>query len=246
MFRFRRRRRAVETLRFPLPVPARIAIIDAEFHLGTNMQAFGSGDVTRLLDYAPEALVLPLDYALTLARSKTRLPSVRIAIVVLSSVDLSGSGPLTAHHRDLLWNTFGLPVFEQLRGRDGRVIARECEVHDGMHFDAKAVIEVPPGLSGQHRPGALRLRFRNTAPALSLRPQIARCGGLKRLPLHRQRHRIAAAKTQRRNSTMNVAANHLINQRHQYPGPARANRMANCHRAAVDVDAIHTRAPVHE
>ena len=51
------------------------------------------------------------------------------AIVVLTSLE---DLPIT--HRDLLWRAFGVPVFEQLLGSDGAVIASECEVHDGLHL----------------------------------------------------------------------------------------------------------------
>jgi hypothetical protein len=128
-----------ETLRFPLPVPARLAVVDADFHLATNMKAFAVHDIRGLADYAPEALALPLGSALALADQKLHgrldLPSLKLAIVVFSSLDLNAAGPLGGHHRDLLWKAFGLPVFEQLRGWDGRVFARECEVHDGLHFE---------------------------------------------------------------------------------------------------------------
>ena len=79
-------------------------------------------------------MALPLDVALSFADRKLRglfeLPSLRLAIVIFSSTRLE------MHHRDLLWKAFGLPVFEQLRGADGRVVARECEVHNGLHLDA--------------------------------------------------------------------------------------------------------------
>jgi len=65
------------------------------------------------------------------------LPSLTIAIVVLTSL---ADSPLAGHHRDLLWRAFGVPVFEQLRGWDGAVIAKECEVHDGLHIDELAAI----------------------------------------------------------------------------------------------------------
>jgi len=127
-----------ETLRFPLPVPARLAIIDAQFHLAAHMRAFDSLDIHGLVHYAPDAMALPVDTALSIADRKLRglldLPSLKLAIVVFSSVDLLGA--FETHHRDLLWKVFGLPVFEQLRGATGEVIARECEVHDGLHLDA--------------------------------------------------------------------------------------------------------------
>lgn len=132
-----------ETLRFPLPVPSRLALIDAEFHLTAYMRAFHSSDLRGLVSYAPEAVALPLDTALSLADRKLRglleLPSLKLAVVVFSSAGVHGA--FESHHRDLLWKAFGLPVFEQLRGSNGRVIARECEVHNGLHLEMGA--EVP-------------------------------------------------------------------------------------------------------
>jgi hypothetical protein len=85
-------------------------------------------------------LVLPLGLALSFADQKGRgllhLPSLNTAISVLTSLC---DAPLEDHHRDLLWHAFGVPVFEQLRGWDGAIIARECEVHDGLHIDNTAV-----------------------------------------------------------------------------------------------------------
>ena len=139
--------RRQETLRFPLPAPSRLALIDADFRLAAHMRAFDSHDVQALGRYAPDAMALPLDAALSLADRKLRglleLPSLKLAIVVFSSIGLQGA--LESHHRDLLWKAFGLPVFEQLRGADGRVIARECEVHDGLHLDA----DVPAGMAAE-------------------------------------------------------------------------------------------------
>jgi hypothetical protein len=65
------------------------------------------------------------------------LPSLSTALVVLTRLDDS---PLADHHRDLLWQAFRVPVFEQVRGWDGTVIARECEVHDGLHVAESSVI----------------------------------------------------------------------------------------------------------
>lgn len=127
---------------FPLPIPARIALLEAGFRPGRNMSVCAVDDLPRC---APEALVLPLGLALSLADRKQRglfdLPSLDTAIVVLTS---SENSPLADPHRDLLWRAFGVPVFEQLRGSDGAVIASECEVHDGLH-----VIEALPDLRGE-------------------------------------------------------------------------------------------------
>ncbi len=88
------------------------------------------------------SLVCSLDLALTLADQKMRghfdLPGPTAALVVLTTVS---DCPIQDHHRDLLWSAFGLPTFEQLRAVGGKVIARECEVHDGLHIVDTA--EVP-------------------------------------------------------------------------------------------------------
>lgn len=116
-------------------MPARTALVDSGLRAGPNMREFTSAEISFLSAWAPAVLVLPLGLALSLADQKRRglfsLPSLNTAIVVLTSVDDS---PLGDHHRDLLWSAFGVPVFEQIRNADGAVIARECEVHDGLHL----------------------------------------------------------------------------------------------------------------
>lgn len=42
--------------------------------------------------------------------------------------------------RDRLWQAFELPVFEQLHGFDGELLASECEAHEGMHLETESAI----------------------------------------------------------------------------------------------------------
>jgi hypothetical protein len=116
-------------------MPARTALVDSGLRGGPNMREFTSAEMSFVRAWAPAMLVLPLGLALSLADQKRRglfgLPSLNTAIVVLTS---TGDSPLGDHHRDLLWSAFGVPIFEQLRGGDGAVVARECEVHDGLHI----------------------------------------------------------------------------------------------------------------
>ncbi len=123
----------------PLPLPARTAALEAGFSPDAKIRAFTSDDIGPLVDYEPEALIVPLLLALALADQR-RKPAVSNWMVVLTS--LSGV-PFEQRHRDQLWRAFEVPVFEQLRGWDGTVIARECEVHDGLHVDENnAILEV--------------------------------------------------------------------------------------------------------
>ena len=121
-------------------MPARVALFDSAFAVDGAIRQFTAFEVGLLADYVPAALVLPFPLALTLASQKQRglldLPALTTAIVVLTSL---GTRMLT-HHRDLLWQAFAVPVFEQLRNEEGVVIARECEVHDGLHLDQQVVL----------------------------------------------------------------------------------------------------------
>ncbi len=40
---------------------------------------------------------------------------------------------LTEYERDVLWQTFQVPVFAMLLDNDGRLAAWECEAQDGLH-----------------------------------------------------------------------------------------------------------------
>jgi len=60
-------------------------------------------------------------------------PSLTHALIVLSR---PGEGRLKEENRDRLWRTFGVPVFEQIIGRSGELLAAECEAHDGLHVES--------------------------------------------------------------------------------------------------------------
>jgi hypothetical protein len=131
----------LQLFRSPLPSSARCALLEGGFLPDRNVREFALADPAGLLSFAPEVLVLPLGVALTLADQKERgllrIPNPSTAIVVLTSL---GDSPLEDHHREVLWRAFRVPIFEQLRGWDGAIIARECEVHDGLHIEETAAI----------------------------------------------------------------------------------------------------------
>jgi hypothetical protein len=66
-----------------------------------------------------------------------------LAVVVFSGMD---AGVLTQQQRDQIWAYYQVPLFEQLVGTDGKVIAMECEVHSGLHISlADAFLECVEG-----------------------------------------------------------------------------------------------------
>lgn len=143
---------AVRRLEFPLSFSGRIAMLEAGFDPESQAREFAATDLRGLEAFAPQSLVAPIKIALELADQKLRgypaLASLDVALVVLTH---AGDPVLDEYHRDLLWRAFGVPVFEQLRDSDGLVIARECEVHDGLHLEAGLHLE-----DGAPLPGALR------------------------------------------------------------------------------------------
>jgi hypothetical protein len=49
-------------------------------------------------------------------------------------------GALTQADRDVFWKAFRVPVFEQLLGLSGELLAEECEAHEGLHVIGEAAI----------------------------------------------------------------------------------------------------------
>jgi hypothetical protein len=103
------------------------------------------------------------------------LPRVDAAVVAFTGIY---HGELTALERDLFWRVFQVPVFEQLLSPDGRILAVECDAHDGMHLleaDAplpgfRAFLDTTPCGCGNSQPRLSRLErldsLSNPAPGI--------------------------------------------------------------------------------
>ncbi|HYA16998.1 MAG TPA: hypothetical protein VEF06_06010 [Bryobacteraceae bacterium] len=129
-------RTRLEPFRAPLALPPRVAMLEGLFAAQPPLREFSAEAIRMVGEFEPDALVLPLAVARALA-GQHRRPVVSCWMAVLTSL---AAPPFEQADRDLLWCAFGVPVFEQLRGWDGTVIARECEVHDGLHVDEAAAI----------------------------------------------------------------------------------------------------------
>jgi hypothetical protein len=88
---------------------------------------------TRLL--AATAPVLRQVVACVEARLMA-LPKLSDAIVVLNSVE---HGLLHPGEKEMLWKTFGVPVYSQWLGLEGETLAWECEAHQGLHWNRQAM-----------------------------------------------------------------------------------------------------------
>jgi hypothetical protein len=101
---------------YPLqPCPA-IAVLSRHFPGDTDLE--GAGTVA-----APINAILEID---------PQKWSPDYPVIVLSHVD---DGLITDADREYIWRTFGVPAFEYVLNGDGRIVARECEAHHGLHLE---------------------------------------------------------------------------------------------------------------
>jgi hypothetical protein len=103
--------------------PLRVAGLQA----GNPVQTFAEGWTPAAAAFAPAALAGTREQLLCLASEPPRLTH---ALIVLAR---PGEHLIAAAERDRLWRAFGVPIFEQIIAGDGRLLAAECEAHDGLH-----------------------------------------------------------------------------------------------------------------
>lgn len=100
---------------------------------------FPSSRWNRLTEFAPQVLAgstADLHRLATQALLGIRdLPGIDHGVVALTEC---GSRPATEDFRGLIWHVFGVPVYELFLDLDGKLIASECEAHDGWHIESMA------------------------------------------------------------------------------------------------------------
>jgi len=133
--RLRLRRKSV--FRYPMDPAPRTAVLAACFRQPTlrpncPVRVFPQGWSDEVSALAPAAVAAPREQLLGLAAAE-RPPAFTHAVIALES---PGDPLLSAVERERLWRAFRVPVFEQIIGPDGELLAAECEAHDGLHIEA--------------------------------------------------------------------------------------------------------------
>jgi hypothetical protein len=106
------------------------------------MRVFKNGWDDRAAAFAPAAIAAtPLQLNELRAR---QIPSLRNAVIALVH---PGEPRLSEEIRERLWQAFRVPVFEQIVDESGKLLAAECEAHDGLHIQ-------PHGLAAHLQPRA--------------------------------------------------------------------------------------------
>ncbi|MCU1335710.1 MAG: hypothetical protein JWO19_1291 [Bryobacterales bacterium] len=131
---FRLRRKSV--FRYPMDPAPRTAVLAACFRqprLRPNypVKVFPQGWSQEVSAFAPAAIAAPREQLLGLAAAE-QPPVFTHSVIALES---PGDPMLSAAERQQLWRAFRVPVFEQIIGRDGELLAAECEAHDGLHIE---------------------------------------------------------------------------------------------------------------
>jgi len=72
-----------------------------------------------------------------LALVGTRIPSLTHALI---AVLRPGDRRINEAERDRCWRAFGVPLFERVVGKSGKLLASECEAHDGLHIENPGLV----------------------------------------------------------------------------------------------------------
>jgi phenylacetate-coenzyme A ligase PaaK-like adenylate-forming protein len=111
-----------------------------------GIKPFRTGRWVEMEGFRPHVIVGRATDLMSLAEH------VELGMLDLSSVDHAlivvtkcGLEPVTDVARVVLWQTFGVPVFEIFTGPDYTVLASECELHEGWHLEADVQLDFLQG-----------------------------------------------------------------------------------------------------
>jgi len=145
------------TFVYPISPGPRTAVLVPWFRaarLATGpVRVFPDGWNPEAAAFAPAAVAGTFEQIRALAQIP--IPSLTHALIVLAR---PGARRLTENDRESLWRDFRLPVFEQIIGPLGDLLAAECEAHDGLHVESsdpflgRETIDTSPCPCGRRTP----------------------------------------------------------------------------------------------
>jgi len=127
-------------LHYPLPGAPRVAVLGLPVKIEDNIRCFSHWTCNQIMRFSPEAIAGSLSDLLEIERLRSDgfllAPCLSLPLVVFSSLR---TGILNQQDRECLWHAFGLPFYEQIRDDEGRLLAYECDAHDGFHWVGEEV-----------------------------------------------------------------------------------------------------------
>jgi hypothetical protein len=133
--------------------PPRTAVLVPCFRSGGTIRVFRGGWTEDARKFAPEAIAATLGQFEQMVR--TKIPSLCHSVTVIDRWD---DPWLTESSREWLWNAFRVPIFEQLIGDCGELLAADCEAHEGLHIESarlrvgREYIDPSPCACGRNTP----------------------------------------------------------------------------------------------
>jgi hypothetical protein len=94
-----------------------------------QIRFFSRLDEDEAVRFEPEVLAGTAQQLREIALRGSAL-SVRKGVVVFTQ---QGEAGLSEYDRNIFWDAFGVPAFQQYLDRHNRLIASECDAHDGLH-----------------------------------------------------------------------------------------------------------------
>jgi hypothetical protein len=116
----------------PVEPAPRTVILEPGFAETRRVKVFGQGWDESVARSRPAVIAASAADLIRLAqRWESEWERPTHFLVILSRAD---TGLATVEERDLLWDAFGLPVFEQVLDVSNHLLAYECDAHDGVHI----------------------------------------------------------------------------------------------------------------
>lgn len=126
---------------YPYRAAPRTAVLAEGFRPGRRLRVFPNGLGRRLTWFRPQAVAGPLEklgkLAEMLRSGALKIPPLTHAVIVFVRVD---QAPLSEEDRERLWRCYQVPVYQQLLGFSGELLAWECEAHQGLHVVPEAAL----------------------------------------------------------------------------------------------------------
>lgn len=131
----------LQRLQYPLGLTPKLIMLMPGFERTSGMKMGALPDLIKAQAVHADALAAPLSVlralAVTIQSRTSRIAPLRYPVVVFTGVI---EGIMTDADRDLFWQVFQVPTFEQFLGFDGRVLAIECEARQGLHIETASAI----------------------------------------------------------------------------------------------------------
>src|SRR5258708_13779686 len=121
-----RRRASGALFIHPMNPTPRTAILSPGFQETKLVRVFPHGWNEEAARFEPSSIAGPVEQLRRLTRLNLRL---RHAVIVFT---YGGEAALSDDDRDIFWEAFGVPVFEQYLGRGNKLLAVEGDVHTGL------------------------------------------------------------------------------------------------------------------